>query len=81
MSELSEGYIIQIEGGFKSLSVHSLFRVAGALKVSIDCLIYGESRPSSFGNINLLLSSVSDNKLEKTEELLYLVVDGFCLEN
>ena len=80
-SELSEGHVIQVEGGFKALSVYSLSRVAEALEVSADYLLFGETKKSTFGNIEVLLSSINVEDLVKIEELLYLVKGRFLSEN
>lgn len=42
MIEMSPTYISYIEGGYKSMSLETLVRIANALKVSVDMLL-GES--------------------------------------
>jgi len=41
-SELSATYLSCIENGVKKASLNSLVRIAGALKVSVDFLLFGE---------------------------------------
>ncbi len=53
-AELSEGHAIQVEGSFKALCVYSLSRVAEALEVSADFLLFGETKKSAYGNIEVL---------------------------
>lgn len=79
-TELSEGHIIQIEGGFKSLSVQSLCKVAEALQVSADSLLFGRTKRGSYESIEMLLSTVSDADLVKIEELVYFVIKSFLTE-
>ena len=80
-AELSEGHVIQVEGGFKALSVYSLSRVVEALEVSADYLLFGDTKQSTLGNIEIMLSSISTEDLVKIEELLYLVKGSFLSEN
>ena len=76
-AKLSEGHIIQIEGGFKSPSVFSLARIAEALDVSTEYLVFGESRNISKENIEVLLSSLNSEDILKIEELLNLIKKNF----
>lgn len=79
--ELSEGHIIQIEGGFKSPSIFSLARIAEALDVSSEYLLFGESRDITQENIEILLSSLSDENMVKIEELLNLIKKNFLSDD
>lgn len=81
MVELSEGHIIQIEGGFKFPSVFALARIAEALDVSTEYLLFGESRNTTHENIGILLSSLNGGDLAKIEELLNLIKKNFLTEN
>lgn len=79
-AELSEGHIIQIEGGFKSPSILSLARIAMALDVSSEYLLFGESKSTSLENILVLLSSLSAGDTAKIEELLSFIKNNFLSE-
>lgn len=78
-AEVSEGHIIQIEGGFKSPSILSLARIAKALDVSSEYLLFGESRSAALENIQVLLSSLSAGDIAKMEALLNLIKKEFLV--
>lgn len=74
---LSSGHVVQVEGGFKCLSIESLVKVADVLGVSIDAMIYGETRKTSIDNIIKELSSLSDEDIVKIEKIIHLLIKGF----
>lgn len=78
-AEVSEGHIIQIEGGFKSPSILALARIAKALEVSSEYLLFGESRNASLENIQIMLSSLNAGDIEKIEALLNLIKKEFLI--
>ena len=74
---LSYGHIVQVENGFKSLSVESLVRVADALSVSTDALIYGETRTALIDNVIKELAPLSDEDLLKMEKTIRSLIKDF----
>ena len=74
---LSSGHIVQVEGGFKCLSIESLIKIADALGISIDALVYGETRKASIESIVKELSSLSDEDIGKIEKLTRSLIRDF----
>ena len=74
---LSSGHIVQVEGGFKCLSIAPLAKVAEALNVSIDAIIYGETRKASIDSIVKELSSLRDEDVGKIDKLIRTLIKDF----
>lgn len=76
-AEISVEHITQVERGDKMMSVPSLVRMAEALHVSVDALIYEHAANDARQSIAQLLVSVSEDDSRKLFALLQYVNDHF----
>lgn len=76
-AEISVEHITQVERGDKMMSVPSLVRMAEALHVSVDALIYERAANDARQSIAQLLVSVSEDDSRKLFALLQYVNDHF----
>ena len=67
----------KIERGDKMLSIHSLVRMAEALHVSADALIYESAVNNAKKNIAQMLVSVDEKNSRQLFDLLQYVNDNF----
>lgn len=76
-AEISVEHITQVERGDKMLSIHSLVRMAEALHVSADALIYESAVNNAKKNIAQMLVSVDEKNSRQLFDLLQYVNDHF----
>ena len=76
-AEISVEHITQVERGDKMLSIHSLVRMAEALHVSADALIYESAVNNAKKNIAQMLVSVDKKNSRQLFDLLQYVNDHF----
>lgn len=76
-AEISVEHITQVERGDKMMSVPSHVRMAEALHVSVDALIYEHAANDARQSIAQLLVSVSEDDSRKLFALLQYVNDHF----
>lgn len=76
-AEISVEHITQVERGDKMMSVPSLVRMAEALHVSVDTLIYDSDVNSAKKNIAQMLASVDEEDSQRLFALLQYVNDHF----
>lgn len=76
-AEISVEHIKQVERGRKMLSVESLVRVAEALQVSVDSLVYEPTINSTKRDIAQMLVSVDSEDLQRLLGLIRYVNDKF----
>lgn len=76
-AEISVEHITQVERGDKMMSVPSLVRMAEALHVSVDTLIYDSDVNSAKKNIAQMLASVDEKDSQRLFALLQYVNDHF----
>jgi len=67
-------FIANLECGNKMMSIETLLRLANALGVSTDTLIYGEQHDNKLGNIEALLRNQSPEMIKYIEELARLSI-------
>ena len=77
LAEKAEISVEQVERGDKMMSVPSLVRMAEALHVSVDALIYEHATNDARQSIAQLLVSVSEDDSRKLFALLQYVNDHF----
>lgn len=84
LSDLSNVYISNIENGKKMISLNSLIRIANALRVSCDELLYG-NQISDISDTYTEIKNFSNEErcmlveiLEKTKEIIadYRILEG-----
>lgn len=76
-AEVSVEHITQVERGNKMMSVHSLLRVADALNVSVDTLVYDKDTNDAKKDIAQMLVSVDSEDSRKLLDLVRYVNDNF----
>ena len=76
-AEISVEHITQVERGDKMMSIPSLVRMAEALHVSVDALIYEHSTNDARQSIAQLLVTVSEDDSRRLFALLQYVNDHF----
>lgn len=76
-AEISVEHIKQVERGQKMLSVESLLRVAEALQVSVDSLVYEKTILSAKKDIVQMLVSIDNEDSQRLLDLIRYVNDKF----
>ena len=74
---ISVEHITQVERGSKMMSVHRLLRVADALHVSIDTLVYDKEANNAKKDIAQMLVSIDDEDSQRLLGLIRYVDDNF----
>lgn len=70
----SVNFCAQVEGGRRMMSVDSLIRVAEALNVSVDRLIYGKSWEANMHTVVNELGHLSDDDIAVVGDMLNLLI-------
>lgn len=71
-AEISVDFLGLIETGRNSMKVQNLAKIAVALNVTTDYLIYGTTPYKENAKINTMLSVVPENKRKQAEKLIAL---------
>ena len=74
-ADISSDFLWQIETGRKSMKVQNLAKVASALNVSADYLIYGNIQYKDNPKINSMIASLPDELQKQVEKMITLFVD------
>lgn len=74
---ISVEHITQVERGSKMMSVHRLLRVADALHVSIDTLVYDKEANNAKKDIAQMLVSIDNEDSQRLLGLIRYVDDNF----
>ncbi|MDO5299192.1 MAG: helix-turn-helix transcriptional regulator [Clostridia bacterium] len=74
LSEVSVQFISDIERGNKSMTIRTLKRLANALDVSSDYIVFGINRSVTTDPITHLLTLLSPRQLECAQEILRQLV-------
>lgn len=74
---ISVEHITQVERGSKMMSVHRLLRVADALHVSIDTLVYDKESSNAKKDIAQMLVSIDNEDSQRLLGLIRYVNDNF----
>lgn len=78
MADISEKFLYEIEVGRKGFSADTLCRLAKALSVSCDYIMYGiegEKERQSIENIACVLEILEPEQISKIEEILKILYD------
>lgn len=67
---VSTAFLSRVERGEKSMKIHTLYKLADALCVSCDALMYPESADARLNTILRMLQSRSEPYLAGVEDLL-----------
>ncbi len=77
LADISADFIWEVEVGRKSMKVQNLGRIASALCVSTDYLVYGTSPYKENARLNSIISSMSNDIQKQAEKLLLLFSETF----
>lgn len=80
-AEISPNFLWEIETGRKSMKVQNLGRLAAALNIPTDYLIFGETQYKGNEKINLTFSSLSDDVQEQLEKIITAFADTVIICN
>ena len=69
-SELSVQFVAEIETGKKSMTTNSLYKMAKALNLSADYIVFGEEAEAGKAKIESMLGSLSQKDRELAESIL-----------
>lgn len=75
-ADTSVQFLADIECGRKGMTAYTLYKLAKALHVSIDYIIYGAEKEKKNSQIELLLDSMNDEQREIAERILQLYIQG-----
>ena len=74
-ADISSDFLWQIETGRKSMKVQNLARVAAALDVPTDFLIYGRDPYKDNPKVNSMVSALPSEVQKQVEKMITLFVD------
>lgn len=82
MIDRTENYVLSIEKGDKSCSVHTLHQICKSLKVSADQLLYGEDETvkKEYNNKKILqeiIERCNEEELEIIKDLIVAIYPNF----
>ena len=77
-AEISVDFVGLIETGRSSMSLKNLAKIASALNVTTDYLIFGTTPYKENSRINTMLSVVPDRKRKQVEKLIALFLNALC---
>lgn len=75
-ADISVQFLAEIETGKKNMSTNSLYKVAKALNVSCDYIVFGTENKTNLTEINELLSSLSQDKLKHAHDMLIIFINA-----
>lgn len=75
-SDLSTQFIGEIENGKKSMTTNSLYKVAKALNVSADFIVFGKESQSDVSCMENLLVTLTAQELEYAQDLLKVFIQA-----
>jgi len=78
-ADISVQFLATIESGKKSMTTYTLYKMAKALQVSPDYLVYGEDMSGSSNNINILLETLAPSEKDMAERLLQTYIKGLSV--
>ena len=69
-SELSVQFLADIETGRKSMTTNSFYKIAQALNISCDFILFGEERTAKTTRLESMLARLSQRDRELAESIL-----------
>ena len=75
-ADISSDFLWQVEAGRKSMKVQNIAKIAAALDVPTDYLIYGSSPYKDNPKINNMISALPDGLQKQVEKMITLFVDS-----
>lgn len=80
-AEISRNFLWEIEAGRKSMKAQNLGKLAVALNVPTDYLIFGPTLYKNNEKVDLMLSSLSADVQEQLEKIITAFVDTVIICN
>lgn len=80
-AEISRNFLWDIETGRKSMKVQNLGKIAAALNVSTDYLIFGSTPFKDNEKLSSMISSLPDDVQEQLEKIITAFVDTVIICN
>lgn len=77
----SADFLWEVEAGRKSMKVQNLGRIAQALCVSTDYLIYGTTPYKENTKLNSMISAMPKDIHKQAEKLMFVFADAFRIYN
>ncbi len=74
-AEISANFLWEIEQGRKCMIVQNLAKLAAALDVSADYLLFGIRENASDGKLNIMMSVLPDELKDNFEKMAELFID------
>lgn len=76
MVNRSENYLNELEKGNNSCSVHTLHQISKALKIPVDCLLYGETvnMKDEYNDKEIVLNIIDRCNAEEIETIKDIIV-------
>ncbi len=79
-ADISVDFLAVVEIGKRGLKVQNLAKIAAALNISADYLIYGVPPAKENAKINAMLSTMSEEKQKQIEKLIMVFIDTVRIE-
>ena len=81
LADISADFLWEVEAGRKSMKVQNLGRIAKALCVSTDYLVYGTAPYKENGKLNSMISAMPEDIQKQAEKLLFVFADTYRVRN
>ena len=81
LADISADFLWEVEAGRKSMKVQNLGKIAAALCISTDYLIYGTSSYKENSKLNSMISAMPEDVQKQAEKLLFVFADTFRIPN
>jgi len=81
LADISADFIWEVEAGRKSMKVQNLGKIASALCVPTDYLVYGTSPYKENARLNSIISGMPKDIQKQAEKLLLLFLETFRVHN
>lgn len=80
-ADISVDFVGLVESGRSSMKVPTLAKIAKALNISADYLMFGNAPYIENSKINAMLAAVPENKKKHAEKLLALFLNAISSDN
>lgn len=76
-ADMSSNFLGAVENGRKGMKVQNLAKIAKALDVTADYLLFGSAPFKENAKINAMLSSMSEDKRKQVEKMITVFMETF----
>ena len=77
LADISADFLWEVEAGRKSMKVQNLGRIASALCVSTDYLVFGTAPYKENAKLNSMISAMPEDIQKQAEKLLFVFADTY----